>query len=181
MFQRVPLSIIRSFSLHTQQWYNVIQILLCVQWKTPDDGQRNCPKHVEFYPKNKFEELVQLVGFIIRIIHDARSPEHQESPIKLYVWSGPTGCLETSVSDYQCTLRNIPDTAEEARSHATACFRWRWGCGLLSRRSEVKSHKENWMFWWFFLEFFNYSRRLSRKHWNQALEISSRGWSLSRV
>ena len=22
--------------------------LLCVQWKTPDDGQRNCPKHVEF-------------------------------------------------------------------------------------------------------------------------------------
>ena len=21
--------------------------LLCVQWKTPDDGQRNCPKHVE--------------------------------------------------------------------------------------------------------------------------------------
>ena len=23
-------------------------LLLCVQWKTPDDGQRNCPKHVEF-------------------------------------------------------------------------------------------------------------------------------------
>jgi len=22
--------------------------LLCVQWKTADDGQRNCPKHVEF-------------------------------------------------------------------------------------------------------------------------------------
>jgi len=20
--------------------------LLCVQWKTPDDGHRNCPKHV---------------------------------------------------------------------------------------------------------------------------------------
>ena len=42
--------------------------LLCVQWKTPDDGQRNCPKHVEFYSKNenKFEKLVHLVGFIIR-------------------------------------------------------------------------------------------------------------------
>jgi hypothetical protein len=25
--------------------------LLCVQWKTPDDGQRNCPKHVEFLSK----------------------------------------------------------------------------------------------------------------------------------
>jgi len=40
--------------------------LLCVQWKTPDDGQRNCPKHVEFYSKNKFEKLMNLVGFIIR-------------------------------------------------------------------------------------------------------------------
>ena len=51
--------------------------LLCVQWKTPDDGQRNCPKHVEVYSKNKFETLVHLVGFIIRIYHDARSPERQ--------------------------------------------------------------------------------------------------------
>jgi len=42
--------------------------LLCVQWKTPDDGQRNCPKHVEFYSKNKFEKLVYLGGFIIRIL-----------------------------------------------------------------------------------------------------------------
>jgi len=45
--------------------------------KTPDDGQRNCLKHVEFYSKNKFEKLVHLVGFIIRIYHDARSPERQ--------------------------------------------------------------------------------------------------------
>ena len=41
--------------------------LLCVQWKTPDDGQRNCPKRVEFYSKNKLEKLVHLVCFIIRI------------------------------------------------------------------------------------------------------------------
>jgi hypothetical protein len=40
--------------------------LLCVQWKTPDDGQRNCPKHVEFHSKNKFQKLVHLVRFIIR-------------------------------------------------------------------------------------------------------------------
>jgi hypothetical protein len=33
---------------------------------TPDNGQRNCPKHVEFRFQNKFEKLVQLVGFIIR-------------------------------------------------------------------------------------------------------------------
>ena len=131
MFRTVPLSIIRSFSLYTQQWYmsyrfadslragsgyyfyeicsintknetlssiNTLKIklikiiksivfsllfvifiilelvllcwlfekfsywscsqavsktvwhipLLCVQWKTPDDGQRNCPKHLAF-------------------------------------------------------------------------------------------------------------------------------------
>jgi len=35
--------------------------------KNPDDGQRNCPKHVEFYSKNKSEKLVHLVGFIIRM------------------------------------------------------------------------------------------------------------------
>jgi hypothetical protein len=59
---------------------------LCLQWRTPDDGQRNCPKHVEFYSKNKFQELVHLVGFILRIYHDARSPD--VSLCKLfYVWS----------------------------------------------------------------------------------------------
>jgi len=87
MFRTVSLSIIRSFGLHTQQWYmsyksantlwagsfsqavskSVLHTpLLCVQWKSPDDWQRNCPKHVEFHSKNKFEKLVHLFGFIIR-------------------------------------------------------------------------------------------------------------------
>ena len=89
MFRTVPLSIIRSFSLYTQQWYMSYKFsqviskpvwyipLLYVEWKTPDDVQRNCLKHVEFYSKNKFQKLVHLVGFIIRIYHDARSPERQ--------------------------------------------------------------------------------------------------------
>jgi len=34
--------------------------------QTPDDGQKTCLKHVEFYSKNKFEKLVHL-SFIIRI------------------------------------------------------------------------------------------------------------------
>ena len=38
--------------------------------KTPDDGHRNCPKHVEFHSKNKFEKLVHLVGFrIIKVLN----------------------------------------------------------------------------------------------------------------
>jgi len=55
-------------------WYTP---LLCVQWKTPGVGQRNCPKHVELYSKNTFETLMHPVGFIIRIYHDARSSESQ--------------------------------------------------------------------------------------------------------
>jgi hypothetical protein len=45
--------------------------------KTPDDGKRNCPKHVEFHSKNKFEKLVHLFGFIIQIYHDTWSREHK--------------------------------------------------------------------------------------------------------
>jgi hypothetical protein len=40
--------------------------LLMMGWGTPDDGQRNCPKHAEFPSKNKTEKLVHLVGFIVR-------------------------------------------------------------------------------------------------------------------
>jgi hypothetical protein len=35
--------------------------VLNVQWKTPDDVQRNCPKHVKFLDKNKFGKLVHLL------------------------------------------------------------------------------------------------------------------------
>ena len=75
MFRTVPLSIIRSFLLCTQQWY--------MSYRFADSlragSGRNCPKHVEFYSKNKSEKLVHLVGFIIRIYHDARSPERQNN------------------------------------------------------------------------------------------------------
>ena len=42
----------------------------CVYGENPDDGQRNCPKHVEFHSKNKFDKLVHLFGFIIRKLSD---------------------------------------------------------------------------------------------------------------
>jgi len=91
MFRTVPVSIIKSFSLYThsngichrgllaaceqeqmllltscQQTSMTYTIAVCVQWKTLDDGHRNCLKHVEFHFKNKFQKLVHLVGFIIR-------------------------------------------------------------------------------------------------------------------
>ena len=87
MFRTIPLYIIRSFSPFTQQWYMSYRFvdscdqdqdgtalpswsclqavykplchtpLLCVRWETPDDGQRNCPKHVEIRSKIKFEKI----------------------------------------------------------------------------------------------------------------------------
>jgi hypothetical protein len=47
----------------------------CVFSKELVMTDRNCPKHVEFYSKNKFEKLVHIIGSIIRIYQDARSPE----------------------------------------------------------------------------------------------------------
>ena len=110
MFRTVHLSIIRVFhcthsngTCHTglltacEQYQDGVPAWSCsqaiwhtpllrVQWKAPDYGQRNCPKHVEFYSKNKFEKLVYLVGFIIRIYHDAPSPESQTHSItRVYV------------------------------------------------------------------------------------------------
>jgi hypothetical protein len=35
-----------------------------VQWRTADDGQRNCSKHVEFLDKNKFGKISEPLGFI---------------------------------------------------------------------------------------------------------------------
>jgi len=91
MFRTVPLYIIGSFLLYTQQWYisygfpdslpaglgrirpdpagKLYDIYHCCVYseKLLMMERRNCPKHVEFYSKNKFEKLVHLVGFIIRI------------------------------------------------------------------------------------------------------------------
>ena len=55
------------FTVHTTMVY-VIQVCCPSKpvWQTPDDGQRNCPKHVEFHSKNKFKKLVHVVDFIIR-------------------------------------------------------------------------------------------------------------------
>jgi len=75
MFRKVSLSIIRSLAncLLASSQHNLydIYLLLCVQCQTPDDGQKNSPKHVEFYSNSKFEKLVHFVGFIIRIYQDA--------------------------------------------------------------------------------------------------------------
>ena len=72
MFRTVPLSIIVSFFFFSPPQdqnttdparklsANLYDIYHCCVYsgekKTPDDGQRNCSKHVEFYSKNKLEK-----------------------------------------------------------------------------------------------------------------------------
>jgi len=93
MFRTVPLSIIRIFSLHTQQWYmscrfagslragsgwNQLRpdLAVCtvkISWWRTKELSETC----RVWFQNKFEKLVHLVGFIIRIRHDARSPERK--------------------------------------------------------------------------------------------------------
>jgi len=80
--------------------------LLCVQQKTPDDGERNCLKHAEFYSKNKFEKSVHLVGFIITIYHNVQSPERQITQFLVYrfadskpVWHIPLLCVQQKTPD----------------------------------------------------------------------------------
>ena len=104
MFQTVPLSIIRSFSLYTQQWYmsyrfadslwavsgrngSIVLILLasCMTYTTAVCTVKNPWCWTEelsetcrvSFQKNKFEKLVHLVGFIIRKFHNAESSERQ--------------------------------------------------------------------------------------------------------
>jgi hypothetical protein len=105
MFRTVPLSIVRSFSLYTQQWYMsgwdsapswfcwsqsvskpVWHTIAVCTVKTPDDGYRNCRKHVEFYSKNTFEKLVHLVGFITGTNYAASHHTRSSSGFFLSTW-----------------------------------------------------------------------------------------------
>ena len=120
MFRTSHLSIIRSSLLYTQQWYMSYKFAGSLQ---AGSGLQNCPKHVEFYSKNKFEKLLHLVGFIIRIYLDPRSPERQMHTSNIYrcadslravskpVWHIPHCCVysEKTPDDGQ---RNCPKYVE---------------------------------------------------------------------
>ena len=70
------------------------------------------------YSKNKFEKLVHIVGFIIRIHHDARSPERQ-----IHFW---TDCFEDETGKYH-------------KWHDLLAAKWLWFWLVL-----LKSHIPEW-------------------------------------
>jgi hypothetical protein len=106
VFRTVPVSIIRSFSLYTQQWcmsYRFVDSfrtgsgwnwsccskavyksvwhtpLLCLRWKTPGEGHRNFPKYVDFHSKIKFEKISASSWFYCK--------DHQGTLNKVASWS----------------------------------------------------------------------------------------------
>ena len=96
--------------------------LLCVQWKTPDDGQRNCPKCVEFYSKNKFEKfsasswfyyknLVWLIQWIMVFIRVKKQVELW----LYYIWLPNRALEDNSVGTKYCQA--FPEFYREYNFH----------------------------------------------------------------
>jgi len=86
-------SILIPLASSQQNLYDMY-LLLCIQYWTPDDGQKTCPKHVEFKSKNKFGKLVHLVDFIIRIPSWSCS-----QAVSKPVWHIPLLCVEGKTPD----------------------------------------------------------------------------------
>jgi len=87
--------------------------LLCVQWKTPDDGHRNCPKHVEFNSKNKFEKLLHLVGFIMRHVDALSNFQVQlHVPYHIYTKHGCTSSRHELRGDWGTFTEHIAHSFE---------------------------------------------------------------------
>jgi len=56
-----------------------------IQWKTPDDGQRNCPKHVDFCTRTNLE-ISASVGFYCKeICYDAPSYERKKKEKAVFI------------------------------------------------------------------------------------------------
>jgi len=128
--------------------------LLGVKWKTPDDGQRNCPKHVEFYSKNKFEALFHLVGFIIRIYHNARSPESQIGAQRFfYVYL----FLSTSIRfGHVSTLHTWQSSTQNNKyqvSHKHRWFCWWWAHSRTKLQRLINIVRRSCATSWFYLTF----------------------------
>ena len=93
MFRTGHLSIIRSFfhCTHSIGIYHTGLLTYTISVftvKISDNGRKMCPKRAEFYYRNKFEKLVHLFGFIIRIYRYSRSPERQILFLNKILWRG---------------------------------------------------------------------------------------------
>ena len=126
MFRTVPLSIIRSISLYTLQWYvsyrfsdsklsaNLHDMYhCCVRSEKLLMKDRGTVRNMQsFIYKNKFEKLVRLVGFIIEFIK-MHGPLNVKILSKVEIISFLT---YTSAYQLTCTEQRAPDNGVVQRS-----------------------------------------------------------------
>jgi len=160
MSQTIPLFIIRSFSLYTQQWYMSYRFAdslragsgrsVLYNEKLLMMDRKNCPKHVQFYSKNKFEKLVHLVGFIIRIGY-AGNIKQGWRLITSYMW-------RWEIFWYDCLFQDIPPNEAvlilSLLSRNWISFRafktiasWLVSVAFINQRTNLELEYENF-FWW---------------------------------
>ena len=87
--------------------------LPCVQWITPDDRYRRCPKHVEFHDKINFGYLMHLVGCFVQ---DNNEPLESIQYWEFSVWQShscllnkncvPQGRKSSVIGSVFCTMRS---------------------------------------------------------------------------
>jgi len=150
MFRTVPLSIIRSISLYTQQWYMsyslwagsgrsflillascrqtcmIYTIAVCTvknSWWWTVELSETC--RVSF--QNKFEKLVHLAGFIIRICptkyrrpSQIQAPHHVQRTGRLSSWHLPYWYCTWNVSSLSWCSTLITTTIITAHPHPPA-------------------------------------------------------------
>ena len=109
-----------------------IYLLMCVQWKTPDDGQRNCPKHVNSFYLNVNQ--LDALKFIMSLFHASTCFEHMCSLL-----GGQNCIIEHLVSSHSVGGRPLHRLRESSLNlctgsqpvHRTATYRvWGWDSPL---------------------------------------------------
>ena len=110
-FWNETLNVSNSSSFHHQEFFTVhaaIVYVIQVCWQLASSIR------MELRSKNKFEKLVHLVGFIIRIYHDARSHERQICHLTSHL-SG----LELSSCCLPCLANNFPRCIQTSHTYPT--------------------------------------------------------------
>jgi hypothetical protein len=115
--------------------------LLSVQWITPDEGQRNCPKYVEFHFQNKFEKLVHLVGFIIRKFVTMHAHMNVKKSLKT-VWCFLTCVHSVGVSictSSRCYWKSFVSSGLGAANGLDSLQMWKVAANILNERRRTEN------------------------------------------
>jgi len=113
LFCQETLHVSGSSSAHHQEFSTVHSALVYVikpawripapnvQWKIPDDGQRNCSKACRVSWQNKFGKLVRLLVLFLKNCYDARS--HERKILCLYLLVVMNWCSNEHLYRNHCT------------------------------------------------------------------------------